>query len=121
MKRILIVDDEAQMRGLLEDLLEEDYEVLTACDGAQALQMLEQDGAELIITDMVMPKMNGLDLMVAIRKRYPALKVIAISGGGIIGRLDYLPIATLLGAARVIHKPFAVADMRTAVRELLAA
>ncbi|RLJ62861.1 response regulator [Sulfurisoma sediminicola] len=121
MKRVLIVDDEAQMRGLLEDVLGEDYEVMIACDGAEALQKLAQDGAELIITDVVMPKMNGLDLMVAVRKQYPALKVIAISGGGNIGRLDYLPIASLLGAARVIHKPFAVAEMHTAVRELLAA
>jgi DNA-binding NtrC family response regulator len=121
MKRVLIVDDEAQMRGLLEDLLQDDYQVLTACDGAEALQRLEQDGAELVITDLVMPNMNGLDLMVAVRKHYPALKVIAISGGGLIGRLDYLPIASLIGAARVMRKPFTVADMRSAVREVLAA
>lgn len=122
MKRVLIVDDEAQMRGLLEDLLEGDYQVLTASNGAEALQLLQQDGAELIITDLVMPKMNGIDLVMAVRKQYPALKIIAISGGGgITGRFDYLPVANLVGAARVIRKPFDLAEMRTAVREVLAA
>lgn len=122
MKRVLIVDDEAQMRGLLEDLLEGDYQVLTASNGAEALQLLEQDGAELIITDLVMPKMNGIDLVMAVRQQYPALKIIAISGGGgISGRFDYLPVANLVGAARVIRKPFELAEMRTAVREVLAA
>lgn len=122
MKRVLIVDDEAQMRGLLEDLLEGDYQVLTASNGDEALQLLERDGAELIITDLVMPKMNGIDLVMAVRKQYPALKIIAISGGGgITGRFDYLPVANLVGAARVIRKPFELAEMRTAVREVLAA
>lgn len=122
MKRVLIVDDEAQMRGLLEDLLEDDYQVLTASNGAEALQLLEQGGAELIITDLVMPKMNGIDLVMAVRRQFPALKIIAISGGGgITGRFDYLPVANLVGAARVIRKPFELAEMRTAVREVLAA
>jgi CheY-like chemotaxis protein len=67
-----------------------------------------------------MPKMNGIDLVMALRRQYPALKIIAISGGGgITGRFDYLPVANLVGAARVIRKPFALAEMRTAVRELL--
>jgi DNA-binding NtrC family response regulator len=122
MKRVLIVDDEAQMRGLLEDLLADDYQVLTASNGVEAMQRLEQDGAELIITDLVMPKMNGIDLVMAVHRQYPGLKIIAISGGGgITGRFDYLPVANLVGAARVIRKPFALAEMRTAVRELLPA
>jgi CheY-like chemotaxis protein len=121
MKRVLIVDDDAPMRGLLADLLEGDYQVATAGDGAEALQKLARDGAELLVTDIVMPKMNGIDLMIAARKQYPALKIIAISGGGIIGRIDNLPLAGLAGAARVMRKPFALAEMRTAVRELLAA
>lgn len=121
MKRVLIVDDEAQMRGLLEDLLEDDYEVTTASNGAEAMQRLQEGGTELVITDLVMPTMNGIDLVMAVRKQYPALKIIAISGGGgISGRFDYLPVANLVGAARVIRKPFALADMRTAVREVLA-
>lgn len=122
MQRVLIVDDEAQMRGLLEDLLEDDYEISTASNGAEALQRLQQDGAELIITDLVMPTMNGIDLVMAVRKQFPALKIIAISGGGgITGRFDYLPVANLVGASRVIRKPFTLADIRTAVREVLAA
>lgn len=119
MKCVLIVDDEAPMRGLLADLLEGDYRVLTAGDGAEALQKLEQHGAELIITDLVMPKMNGIDLMLAVRERYPALKIIAISGGGVIDHSSQPSAAKLAGAARVMRKPFALAEMRTAVRELL--
>jgi len=122
MKRVLIVDDEAQMRSLLEDLLDEDYEVMTASNGSEALQRLQEGGAELVITDLVMPTMNGIDLVMAVRKQYPTLKIIAISGGGgITGRFDYLPVANLLGATRVIRKPFALAEMRSAVREVLAA
>jgi CheY-like chemotaxis protein len=121
MKRVLVVDDEAQMRGLLEDLLENDYEVATASNGAEALQRLQEGGVELIITDLVMPTMNGIDLVMAVRKQYPALKIIAISGGGgITGRFDYLPVANLVGASRVIRKPFALADIRSAVSEVLA-
>jgi YesN/AraC family two-component response regulator len=122
MQRVLIVDDEAQMRSLLEDLLEDDYAISTASNGAEALQRLQQDGAELIITDLVMPTMNGIDLVMAVRKQFPTLKIIAISGGGgITGRFDYLPVANLVGASRVIRKPFTLADIRIAVREVLAA
>lgn len=121
MKRVLVVDDEAQMRHLLEDLLADDYDVVTAGNGSEALQRLQEGGTDLIITDLVMPTMNGIDLVMAVHRQYPALKIIAISGGGgITGRFDYLPVANLVGASRVIRKPFALADMRTAVREVLA-
>lgn len=120
MKRILIVDDEAAMRGLLQDMLEDDYAIETAGNGVEAMAVLERGGIDLLITDLVMPRMNGIDLVMAARKQHPQLGIIAISGGGgINGRFDYLPVANLVGAARVLRKPFELADLRLAIEAML--
>jgi len=120
MKRILIVDDEAAMRGLLQDMLEDDYAIETAGNGVEAMAVLERGGIDLLITDLVMPRMNGIDLVMAARKQHPQLGIIAISGGGgINGRFDYLPVANLVGAARVLRKPFELAELRLAIEAML--
>lgn len=122
MKRILVVDDEAAMRSLLQDMLEDDYAIETAANGAEAMAVLERGGIDLLITDLVMPRMNGIDLVMAVRKQHPQLGIIAISGGGgINGRFDYLPVAGLVGAARVLRKPFELSDLRQAIRDMLPA
>lgn len=121
MKKILVVDDELPMRSILNDLLSDDYEVTLASNGQEAKELLGKIPFDLIITDLVMPEMNGIDLITAIQTISPSLKIIAMSGGGgIQGRFDYLPVAQLIGAEKIFRKPFELSKMRETVREMLA-
>ena len=121
MKRVLVVDDEAYMREMIDDMLSDEYEIQQAENGVEALSLLESDEYDLVITDLVMPEMNGIDLLMNIDKKTPGQKVVAISGGGgLNGRFDYLPVAKLIGACTVIRKPFEVMELRKAVEEILA-
>lgn len=120
MKRILVVDDERSLRVMLEDLLSYDYEVTLASNGLEAKNLLNNASFDLLITDLVMPEMNGIELVMAIQKNHPKLKIIAMSGGGgITGRFDYLPVAELIGAEKILRKPFKLSEMTDAVRQTL--
>ncbi len=123
MAKILIVDDEAPIRCLLRELLEQDgHEVSEAENGAVALRMFRNDHFDLLITDLVMPEQNGLNLILDIHKEQPQARIVAISGGGgITGRFEYLPIAKLVGAIQVIEKPFDRESLQSAVNAALAA
>jgi DNA-binding NtrC family response regulator len=106
-RRILVVDDDAAMRIVLERTLTRDgHDVTLAINGADALRVLETSSFDLIITDLVMPDVEGLQLLREIRKRPSAPKVIAMSGGGRGSASDYLELAKLLGAAATLKKPF---------------
>lgn len=107
MKRILIAeDDEALLRSLNGILLNAGYEVLTASNGATALEIYRRQPVELVITDLFMPGMDGLETIIELCQLCPGVRIIAISGGG--GRVagDYLPIARRLGAVESMAKPF---------------
>jgi len=120
MARILIVDDEEVIRNLLRHVLErEGYEVIEAGNGKIALQVFRQQPADLIITDIVMPEKEGLETITELRKTYPDVKIIGMSGGGRIDSKDYLMIAQRLGANRTLAKPFEWNDMLSAIKELL--
>ena len=122
MKTILVVDDEEYMCKMVTDLLSGDYDVAIASNGLEALSKMEAGEFDLVITDLVMPGMNGIDLLMNIGKRAPGQKVIAISGGGgITGRFDYLPVAKLIGASKVLRKPFEVTELRQSVKDVLEA
>jgi DNA-binding NtrC family response regulator len=122
MKTILVVDDEEYMCKMVTDLLSGDYDVAIASNGVEALSKMEAGEFDLVITDLVMPGMNGIDLLMNIGKRAPGQKVIAISGGGgITGRFDYLPVAKLIGASKVLRKPFEVTELRQSVKDVLEA
>lgn len=119
MAKILVVDDEAPMRKLLKEVLSQDsHEVREAEDGAQACAMFRSEPADLVITDLRMPALNGIDLILQLRRDYPASRIIAISGGG-DGRVDYLAVARQIGASQVISKPFQIAALRSAVGAVL--
>ena len=100
-------------------LAEFGHTVIEAGNGIDGLAVLPASGVELVITDIVMPGKEGIEVIMEIRRLYPQLKVIAISGGGRVGPTDYLRIASYLGAARVLAKPFSNEDLLTAVNELL--
>ncbi len=121
MARILIIDDEPEIRLLLQRVLEgAGYETAAAADGREGIGILRQKPADLIITDLMMPGQEGLETIIEIRRLYPKAKVIAMSGGGHGGVLDFLPMATQLGAARTLAKPFTHERLLAAVREVFA-
>lgn len=120
MKKILVVDDEEHMRFMLKDFLSAEYEVSLAADGKKAEALLASTAFDLVITDLVMPEMNGIELVIAIKNRNPNQKIIAISGGGgITGRFDYLPVVELLGADVILAKPFELQDLMKLVKSTL--
>ena len=80
MKRILIVDDEEKICSLLTELLQSQYAVTSTSDGDAALEKLESGHYDLMITDIVMPNKNGLEVIADVKNKYPELKIIAISG-----------------------------------------
>lgn len=120
MKNILVVDDDTAILKVISDALNELYAVFTADAVANAEELMKQNKIDLLITDLVMPDKNGIDMIMAFRKQYPDLKIMAISGGGgITGRFDYLPIAKLVGAEITLKKPFNIFELRTGVKQLI--
>ncbi len=121
MQRILIIDDDEQVRDLLSEILgRAGYEVLAASNGAEGLRLYRAQPADLVITDLIMPEKEGMETIIALRKDFPKVRIIAVSGGGRSGAISYLPIAKSLGAARTVAKPFSKQEILDAVRETLA-
>jgi two-component system, chemotaxis family, chemotaxis protein CheY len=105
--KILVIDDDPLVRRSLEILLRlGGYEVTTASNGLLGLALFRDTLPDLVITDIIMPEQEGLGTIMAMRKEFPAAKIIAISGGGRMGNLDLLAAARLLGADDAIAKPF---------------
>ena len=118
--RILIIDDDEQMRDLLYKAMQwAGFEVMAAENGRQGQQLFEELPADLIITDLIMPEQEGLETIRILKQNDPAVKIIAISGGGRIGPEAYLPAAKELGADRVFSKPFDIKELVTPVQKLL--
>ena len=122
MRRILVIDDHAEIRELLRLTLEAaGYDVAVALDGREGLEIQRRRPAELVITDIFMPEQEGLETIQELRQQSPRPKIIAMSGGGQLGTLEYLPAAKEFGADRTIDKPFDCEAMLAAVREMLSA
>ena len=121
MQKIMVIDDEEHMRSMLKDFLGAEYEVTLAANGLEAEKLLAKSTYDLLITDLVMPEMNGIELVISVKNRNPKQKMIAISGGGgITGRFDYLPVVELLGADAIMAKPFELQDLLKSVKAILA-
>ncbi len=119
-KKILIIDDDDQILSLLARSAElAGFVAMTAMDGREGQKLLEKQSFDLVITDLIMPEKEGMETITFIKKNFPAIKIIAISGGGRIGPETYLPAALELGADRAFAKPFSVDELLSAVRQLL--
>jgi DNA-binding NtrC family response regulator len=120
MARILLIDDDESVRTILYlTLVHAGHDVVEARNGREGLDLFRQGGVDLVITDIVMPEKEGFEVLMKIQKRNPALKIIAISGGGLHNAAHYLHTAKLLGAAKVLAKPFSNESLMAAVNELL--
>jgi len=121
MTRILLVEDDDDVREMVYQILtREGYEVEQAVNGRKALEAFQKQPADLVVTDLIMPEKEGLEMIRDLIHINRALKIIAISGGGRTDPADYLRTARVFGARRTINKPFGRAQLLEAVREVLA-
>lgn len=114
--RILLVDDDANARRITRRMLERsDHEVAESENGLHAITLLRTATFDLVVTDMVMPVMNGLEFIKTARRLLPTLKVVAMSGGGRTSNSDYLETARQHGASATLHKPFTLMDLTESI------
>lgn len=119
-KAILVVDDDELMRELVAEWLTADgYLARTADNGETALRMLREREAELIITDLHMPKLGGAEAVMRMRDAHPEVPIIAMSGHFRSGRYLTPEAVLALGARQALAKPFSRQDLLSAVREVL--
>jgi len=120
MARVLVIDDDEQTRALIRHMLEgEGHEVVEAVDGADGLRLFGKNPPDLVLTDINMPGLDGHDVIEAIQMLHPDVPIIAISGGGPVGREELLLKASALGADQIIMKPFEFRQLVSAVERAL--
>lgn len=120
MKKILIIDDEPDILLLLQRVLENaGYSVRTAENGRQAEEILQKNHFHVVITDIIMPEVEGMELIFYLKKHAPQTRIIGISGGGKLSPDSYLTIALSAGADTVLQKPFDNAELLEKVKQLL--
>jgi two-component system, chemotaxis family, chemotaxis protein CheY len=122
--RILLVEDDEAVREILRKaLVSAGHEVEEAQNGNVALACYQREASDVVITDLVMPEKDGLETIMELRRLNPAVKIIAISGGGRTlgpGQL-YLETARAIGALQILAKPFTGSALLTALNQVLAA
>jgi YesN/AraC family two-component response regulator len=122
MGKILIIDDEPYILLMLKKMLEKaGYIVDLASNGREGMQLFEKESADLVITDIIMPDKEGLELILEMKKQHPTLKIIAMSGGGRLSPESYLECAKHFGAEKIFQKPFKQKEFVSAVQELMSA
>jgi DNA-binding response OmpR family regulator len=128
--RVLVIDDEPDLLDLLSAILRrEGFSVRTAASGQSGLDALKQEAAEVLITDIIMPRKSGIDVIAEVRALYPSTRVIAISGGGNFGPFDYqkesittcayLAASERQGAHAVLAKPFDARELIAVIRHVV--
>ncbi|MBP2671223.1 MAG: atoC, partial [candidate division NC10 bacterium] len=116
-ERILVVDDEEQMRDLLAKVLErKGYEVSVCGDGAEALALLEREPADLVITDVRMPGLNGMEALRAVKELNPEIVVLIMTA---FGSIDQAVQAVKEGAYDYINKPFKIDEILLTIQKAL--
>jgi len=120
MGRILVIDDDQQLRDVMSRVLQRaGHTVFEAENGRAGMRSYREHGADLIITDIFMPERDGLETILQLRREFPGVKIVAVSGGDRTGRIDLREEARLFGALRTLHKPFAPGELVQVVAEVL--
>ena len=120
MKKILLVDDDPFIIESTTIVLEDSgYEVSAAHNGDEALDLLASKTYDLMITDVVMPQKDGIEVLLNVKRRYPDLKVMVISGGGRLNVTNYLETAQHMDAAATLAKPFNNKDLLDKISDIL--
>ena len=115
--RILVVDDNVDLRETLQLLLlRAGYQADAARDGEQALRMHRLKPYQALVTDIYMPLSDGLETIQAFRRETPGMRIIAMSGGGVLAKgSDHLGVASVAGADATLKKPFAFEALLSAL------
>jgi DNA-binding response OmpR family regulator len=120
MPRILLIDDDEPFRTMLRITLTKlGHEVLEAPNGKLGLRLHFASPADLVMTDLIMPEQEGLETIRQLRGKQPAVKIVAMSGGGRINARDFLVVAKMFGANRTLVKPFSLEELQATLAELL--
>lgn len=119
-EKILIVDDNEQLLSMMNEfLVDNDYDVVCSLDGVTAKKIFFEYNPDIVITDIVMPNVDGIELLIEIRKINPDIKSIVMSGGN-KGHADtYLQMADKLGADVILNKPFQLKNLLVEIKRLL--
>lgn len=120
MKSILVVeDDDAYRRSLDQILVRSGYSTVLATNGREALAAYDPEKIEAVVLDLIMPDIEGIETLTKLRRSFPNVKVLAVSGGGQIGAKDYLGLAAKLGAKATLAKPFSTEAFISALQRVL--
>jgi DNA-binding NtrC family response regulator len=122
MARILLVDDDDHVRRPVQmNLTRTGHQVVEARNGREAMDIYRREQFDVVITDLIMPEQEGLETIQQLKKHNPAVRVIAISGGGRLSANNYLQLAERLGAQRTLAKPFTTEELVKAIADVMAA
>lgn len=124
MSNILIIDDDEDFCEALKvsiSLLLDGEQVSLCNESSQIFNLIESRSVDLIITDMVMPDVEGIEIITRLKQEKPQLPIIAMSGGGRVGGNNYLMLAETLGADAIFEKPLSIVDLTNKVKALLVA
>jgi DNA-binding response OmpR family regulator len=120
-QNILVIDDDKLMcLALAKILASAGYNVVQACDGEEGLKLYRTQHFDLVITDLIMPDKEGIQIIRELRKENSQIRIIAMSAGGRGGATDYLKWARLMGAKQCLSKPIKREDLLAAVEAVLA-
>jgi CheY-like chemotaxis protein len=120
MARVMVIEDDDAVRSLVIRMLERvGHEVVATPDGREALRLFGQEPTDLVITDINMPGMDGIEVISAFRAMRAGVPIIAISGGGLMPKELLLSSAAAMGAVEVVSKPFEISRLVGAVDRAL--
>jgi CheY-like chemotaxis protein len=120
MSLILLIEDDSAVRQMLRLTLEQQgHTVVEAADGNEGVALAAEEDFDVILTDIIMPERDGLEVIMTIRRSNPQIKIIAMSGGGRVSAMDYLQIARSMGAVRILAKPFSNKQLNAAISEAI--
>ncbi len=116
MKKVLIVDDNIMMRKLIRNIFRnENIEILEAENGIAGLETIKNTAIDLVVTDLIMPRMEGIELIMHLKRDFPGIRIIAISGG----KPYYLYMAKKMGIDGVFTKPLNLNKFLQMVKKLI--
>lgn len=119
MVKVLVIEDEKAVRKLVGRMLESrDHTMIEASDGVQGLQAFQEEKPDVVVTDIIMPNADGLEVIRKIMEWEPEAKIIAISGGGRVEERTYLNYAKKFGAQAILAKPFEPDELLSLIESL---
>ena len=118
--RILVVEDDVQVRKMVCKVLNnQGYDLAEAANGKEVFKILRNKvNIKIVVADIIMPEKDGLETIQELKRDYPDIKILAISGGGKISAQNYLILAQKVGADLILKKPFDKQELLDAVKKL---